>query len=533
MRRRRRRRAGRRSRPAPRAAPAPLPIPTTLPIRRVLPIRGALPAAMALLGLLPAGAVGQGGATGEPEPGRVEEVRSLEAEARLHLENGSPPAAAQALAGILATGPSGVERVADALDGAGDAGRPALDALWELLETDDATGARAGGVLLALRLGKPERAWRLAEVGAAGASDAERPARLRAFVLEAERAGYPGAAARGALRLAREVGPGPDRRRWLVLSGDLALRNGDPRMARTALEEALAGLEPGTRAHREVLADLFEATATVPEGADRAAELYGTFVRTYPEERAARASMAPSLARARLRAGDVTGADRVLEEAVAASLGPASSGGGDSSGDGTPAERGGGRTGIDEAEVAALERARGRLAFYRGRPAEARARLEAAVGTPGDAPEERTGAIALLGALAAADSAEAALVGMALAGALRGGPEGGAEALLERLARNPPGAGRPALLAIAAAEYDRAGRPDDASIVRRRLAERYPGSPETPGALLELGRRATAGGDAEGARAWLERLILEHPESAVAPLARRLLAELEGRVPGS
>jgi len=31
----------------------------------------------------------------------------------------------------------------------------------------------------------------------------------------------------------------------------------------------------------------------------------------------------------------------------------------------------------------------------------------------------------------------------------------------------------------------------------------------------------------------LQRLIIDHPDSALAPVARRLLAEIEGQVPSS
>jgi len=35
----------------------------------------------------------------------------------------------------------------------------------------------------------------------------------------------------------------------------------------------------------------------------------------------------------------------------------------------------------------------------------------------------------------------------------------------------------------------------------------------------------------DASRAWLQRLIIDHPESALAPVARRLLSELDRRVP--
>ncbi len=72
----------------------------------------------------------------------------------------------------------------------------------------------------------------------------------------------------------------------------------------------------------------------------------------------------------------------------------------------------------------------------------------------------------------------------------------------------------------------------EADTVRRALIERFPQAAETPGTLLALARSALPD-QPDASRAWLQRLIIDHPESALAPVARRLLSELDRRVPAS
>lgn len=173
-----------------------------------------------------------------------------------------------------------------------------------------------------------------------------------------------------------------------------------------------------------------------------------------------------------------------------------------------------------------VHRARALLALWDGRPSEAIDHLRLAVAERGPIPEERTRWIATLGALEAADSAEAAVVGRALGALFRDADALGAGELMDRLSAVPAGRGRASLLSLAAEGFDRAARPHEASEVRRRLVEGHAEAPERPAAMLELGRRLMER-DPAGARAWLERLIVEHPESAVSPVARGLLAELQ------
>ena len=84
-------------------------------------------------------------------------------------------------------------------------------------------------------------------------------------------------------------------------------------------------------------------------------------------------------------------------------------------------------------------------------------------------------------------------------------------------------------MALAASGLDEAGFAAQAVALRERLIERHPVAPESPVALLAIARyeRALQPLDVAGTSpvSRLERLILEYPESAVTPLARRLRTE--------
>jgi tetratricopeptide (TPR) repeat protein len=85
----------------------------------------------------------------------------------------------------------------------------------------------------------------------------------------------------------------------------------------------------------------------------------------------------------------------------------------------------------------------------------------------------------------------------------------------------------PALLALAA----RLERGERALSLWDRIVAQHPKSPEAPEALLLSARAVRDAGDRAGATARLERLLVEYPESALAPQARRDLERLKGQVP--
>ena len=125
--------------------------------------------------------------------------------------------------------------------------------------------------------------------------------------------------------------------------------------------------------------------------------------------------------------------------------------------------------------------------------------------------------------LQAGDSTEVAAAG-AVALGLHQDPGGfDPSGALRALAGAPASPGRATVLRYLASAASDAGRRGVAAGVWRRIVDAYPNSVETPGALLGLARNAEPG----EAAAWLERLIVGYPESALAPVARRMLAELE------
>lgn len=289
-------------------------------------------------------------------------------------------------------------------------------------------------------------------------------------------------------------------------SGQEAEAGADTVAARRSFQGLAEEVRPGTPAHRMAARRLFSLRASEPGGARQAEEIYVEFVRLYPEPGSEARTMAAELALAYARQGREADARRILDGADP-------------------------RAGTGGGPWPELEGARALLALWAGLPEVARARLRDAVGRPGGTPSERTARIALLAALETADSTEAATVGRALGELSRDPSAVTADGLLGRLSEVPAGPGHPALLALAAEALQGAGRPGEATAVRRHLVDRHPEAPEAPVAMLELGRALRVDHPAES-RAWLERLLVEYPGSAVGPLARRLLAEMTGAPPG-
>ena len=95
--------------------------------------------------------------------------------------------------------------------------------------------------------------------------------------------------------------------------------------------------------------------------------------------------------------------------------------------------------------------------------------------------------------------------------------EHAASAVASRLARHLEAS-------FAAQELQEAGKSVEARSVWITIVEGWSGSPEAPRALLELARADHPENPGQ-ATVWLERLVVDYPESAMAPIARRLLAE--------
>lgn len=116
--------------------------------------------------------------------------------------------------------------------------------------------------------------------------------------------------------------------------------------------------------------------------------------------------------------------------------------------------------------------------------------------------------------------------------ALARGDTAGAAAQLEAVAAELPEA---ASLLLATAAQLRRARGDDAGAIAlwRRVAEQHAEAPEAPAAALELARAHLKRGEHAAAVARLEGMILEYPESALLPQARRELEQARGNIPKS
>lgn len=278
---------------------------------------------------------------------------------------------------------------------------------------------------------------------------------------------------------------------------------------RRELRGILRTAVPGSGAHRAALAGLVRLEAATPGGAAGADSLLRAWARRYGPRAGARAPSDAGVVLARLAVGvsRAWGRDGGPERAAAA--------------------LGIGRVEHDPAAGAILDARRAELALQAGAGTEARDLLRGAAAVAGAGAARRSRWIALLGALEAAEAAEERLLGEALARLERDPAGVGAEELLEGWLEVPGTPARPALLAWLGEELDARGRTGAATDVRLRILERHPDTPEAAAALLALGRAATGRDTAEATR-WLERLVLEHPESPSAPEARRLLSSLRG-----
>jgi TolA-binding protein len=174
---------------------------------------------------------------------------------------------------------------------------------------------------------------------------------------------------------------------------------------------------------------------------------------------------------------------------------------------------------------------RGELALLRGDVGSARALLQQAGPFAGSRDEatERTALLALLQPMEGDTVPEIGAGFMALAKA----DTAAAVAAFTHLAdRVPPGKGGAEARLLAGRLEASRGHVKEAEVLLRATA----GSKDAaaaPAALLELGRLLAQGGRSQDAVAVLEQLILDHPQSALVPQARRAIDEARGAVPPS
>jgi len=275
--------------------------------------------------------------------------------------------------------------------------------------------------------------------------------------------------------------------------GALALELGDTTAAREHFRVLEEAHEPGSEERRQAVAVQIELTAQRGE-VDPAMTALQRFRQEFPDAPETD-RLAALLADRLLDRGDREGA----EGALMGVSGP--------------------RTGM----------LRGRLALLGGDPAAARsAFLLAAPQLEGT---EATEAIALATLLRRLSPAGGEVLARLLQLASADSLAEGVGVLVERGARLERRE-YAALLDFAAGLADRAGVAAEAERIRRLIVTELPESPESAAALLALGRALAAeAGRQEEARSYLERLLLEHPRSALVPQARRELDRLEGRLP--
>ncbi|MEP6590512.1 MAG: tetratricopeptide repeat protein [Gemmatimonadota bacterium] len=172
---------------------------------------------------------------------------------------------------------------------------------------------------------------------------------------------------------------------------------------------------------------------------------------------------------------------------------------------------------------------RGRLRLYAGDLAAAGQLLQAA-GPYDDERETAVERVTLLVLLQSTGSDSLPLLGRSLLALERGDSAHAIEGLISLAGQlKPTGAAEARLLA----GHLTLARGDTAAAVRLLHAADVTEAPATAAAArLDLIRLAVGAGRVEEARAMLERLILDYPESAVIPEARRLYDRMRGGVPG-
>jgi tetratricopeptide (TPR) repeat protein len=285
------------------------------------------------------------------------------------------------------------------------------------------------------------------------------------------------------------------------MAADLSYEAGDYEQAREDFTRLLKESMPGSDIYGLSLRRLHG--LAVGDDPETAEALLTEYRDRYPEDQQAAVRLGVETARAWMDSGALARARSVLEVIQPADV-----------------------------EQAALRAgAYGRLEVLDGRPGAARGHLQLAAAVPAGRPPGRIEAIELLSLIDGSDSSSMAALGAGVVAATAVGDPG---PLLESVdswvgAGSEGGAG---LAAFAAAELDAANLKQDARSVRIKLVRAWPRGPQAPRALLDLAR-SEQWEDPGQAAEWLEQLIVEYPESAMAPVARRALAELRDGVPGA
>ena len=166
--------------------------------------------------------------------------------------------------------------------------------------------------------------------------------------------------------------------------------------------------------------------------------------------------------------------------------------------------------------------ASGLIALYEGRLSAARAMLRGS--------REQNGDMALvLGVVSRVRGDSAPQLGAAFMALARGDSVTAAQRFVDAAALHPEAAS--AILLAAARVHAARNDTKSAVAVWQRIVEQYASAPEAAEAELEWARALRRSGDTAGAIAHLEHLILNAPQSALLPQARRELDLVRGTVP--
>jgi len=422
--------------------------------------------------------------------------------AALNADLGSYGPAAAEWRAMLTWGEVGVEAVEMRLRDPAARRDDAVAALREELGAADVTFLeRRGALHLALLLG--ERAWarELVEALVADLPELGGAEVLRNYVTRAQDSGDLAGAAWGARSLAESARSDEEEQYWGAMAANLSYEAGDFEQARAEFTRLLEESVPGSDVYGLSLRRLHG--LVVRDDPETAEGLLREHQDRYPEDQEVAIRLSVETARSWMDKGALERARSVLE-----------------------------RTQPADVEQAALRAgAFGRLEVLNGRPGAARGHLQLAAAVPVGQTGERIEAMELLSLVDGSDSSSIAALGEGVVVATAEGDPG---PLLESVGAwtEAGGAGGAGLTSFAAAELEAADLRQAARSVRIELVRRWPRAPQAPRALLDLARGDRRDDPGQAAQ-WLERLIVEHPESAMAPMARRALAELRGGAPGA
>ena len=264
-----------------------------------------------------------------------------------------------------------------------------------------------------------------------------------------------------------------------------SLRAGSPADVFTLAPMSELASDPA-RVAREYLPLHVEALAALGRGV-QAEALVAKYDRYLPPGQHAR--MARLLANAWVRAGDLPRAREALRSAGADA---------------------------DSSDAAGL------IALYEGRLDAARKLLRSS--------QDQSADMALvLGIVSRVRGDAAPQLGAAFLALARGDSTGAAQRFVESAERHPEAA--PVLLLAAARIHAARNDAKGAIAVWQRIVEQHSRAPEAAEAELEWARALRRSGDTAGAIAHLEHLILNAPQSALLPQARRELDLVRGTVP--